>query len=93
MEVHTAYQDFSIQTPVSIAIRTVHDNPKLFPEPEKFIPERWIETEDLDHWLVVFGKGSRSCIGLKYAISFILSFHNVVLDPPLFSLNPSYTHR
>ncbi|KAL9586166.1 MAG: hypothetical protein Q9212_001087 [Teloschistes hypoglaucus] len=54
-------------TPVSIAIRTVHDNPKLFPEPEKFIPERWIETEDLDHWLVVFGKGSRSCIGLNVA--------------------------
>ncbi|KAL8780684.1 MAG: hypothetical protein Q9194_000787 [Teloschistes cf. exilis] len=67
MDGYTAYQTFSVQTPVSIAIRTVHDNPKLFPEPEKFIPERWIETEDLDHWLVVFGKGSRSCIGLNVA--------------------------
>ncbi|KAL2786798.1 cytochrome P450 [Aspergillus keveii] len=52
---------------VSISIRSVHDNPDIFPEPEKFIPERWLESEDLDHWLVVFGKGSRSCIGLNVA--------------------------
>ncbi|KAL8867965.1 MAG: hypothetical protein Q9174_005310, partial [Haloplaca sp. 1 TL-2023] len=51
-------------TPVSIAIRTVHDNPDLFPDPASFSPERWLENPDLDHWLVVFGKGSRSCIGL-----------------------------
>jgi len=54
-----------MQTPVSIAIRTVHDNPEIFPEPASFVPERWLERSDLDHWLVVFGKGSRACIGLK----------------------------
>lgn len=48
-----------------MAIRTIHDNPELFPSPDQFIPERWLENDDLDHWLVVFGKGSRSCIGLK----------------------------
>ncbi|KAL8964925.1 MAG: hypothetical protein Q9183_004138 [Haloplaca sp. 2 TL-2023] len=55
------------QTPVSIAIRTVHDNPDLFPDPASFSPERWLGNQDLDHWLVVFGKGSRSCIGLNVA--------------------------
>ncbi|KAK8080611.1 trichodiene oxygenase [Apiospora hydei] len=54
-------------TSVSTAIRAVHDNPDLFPDPEQFIPERWLENDGLDHWLVVFGKGSRSCIGLNIA--------------------------
>ncbi|RYP76854.1 hypothetical protein DL769_003540 [Monosporascus sp. CRB-8-3] len=54
-------------TSVSIAIRTVHDNPDLFPEPASFIPERWLAPEASDHWLVVFGKGPRSCIGLNVA--------------------------
>jgi len=50
---------------VSMAIRSVHDNPDLFPHPDEFMPERWLDNEKLDHWLVVFGKGSRACIGLK----------------------------
>ncbi|KAI9035562.1 cytochrome P450 [Aspergillus affinis] len=54
-------------TSVSVAIRTVHDNPDIFPDPARFIPERWLEKDDLDHWLMVFGKGSRSCIGLTVA--------------------------
>ncbi|KGO75955.1 Cytochrome P450, E-class, group I [Penicillium italicum] len=54
-------------TSVSIAIRTIHDNPHIFPDPASFIPERWLQNDSLDHWLVVFGKGSRSCIGLTVA--------------------------
>ncbi|TGJ83733.1 hypothetical protein E0Z10_g5027 [Xylaria hypoxylon] len=52
---------------VSTAIRSIHDNPDLFPNPEEFMPERWLENDNLDHWLVVFGKGSRACIGLNVA--------------------------
>lgn len=51
----------------------VHDNPDIFPEPGSFNPERWLEHADLDHWLVVFGKGPRSCIGLKYEDPMLLS--------------------
>lgn len=54
-------------TSVSIAIRAIHDNPHIFPDPASFIPERWLQNDSLDHWLVVFGKGSRSCIGLTVA--------------------------
>lgn len=52
-------------TSVSMALRTIHDNEDIFPNADQFLPERWLDNEDLDHWLVVFGKGSRACIGLK----------------------------
>jgi hypothetical protein len=77
---HIVLMGCRLQSSVSISIRSVHDNPDIFPEPEKFIPERWLESEDIDHWLVVFGKGSRSCIGLKY----------VFLLVPLFCASTSF---
>jgi cytochrome P450 len=47
----------------------VHKNPDIFPEPEKFDPERWLRAAEkgqpLTRYLVAFGKGTRSCIGVK----------------------------
>jgi cytochrome P450 len=50
-----------------MSVRMVHDNESIFPDPEKFIPERWLgpEAKDADKWLVVFSKGPRQCIGMK----------------------------
>ncbi|KAL8794608.1 MAG: hypothetical protein Q9195_002804 [Heterodermia aff. obscurata] len=52
-----------------MSARVVHDNHALFPEPEKFIPERWTgpNVKDVDKWLVTFSKGSRACIGINLA--------------------------
>lgn len=54
-------------TIVSISHRTIHDNPTLFPEPEKFIPERWLgeKGKELEKWHVSFSKGPRHCIGMN----------------------------
>ncbi|KAK7049988.1 hypothetical protein VNI00_005419 [Paramarasmius palmivorus] len=54
-------------TVVSIGNTFVHMNPDIFPEPERFYPERWLEDKDhsLDRYLVALGKGPRSCIGIK----------------------------
>ncbi|KAI8243935.1 hypothetical protein K4K48_012044 [Colletotrichum sp. SAR 10_66] len=54
---------------VSQAIRTIHDNPDIFPEPERFIPERWLGENgwELEKWFVPFSKGTRACIGLNVA--------------------------
>lgn len=46
---------------------TQHD-PSIFPEPESFIPERWLEASDdqlrkMDQAFFAFGAGSRTCIG------------------------------
>ena len=45
----------------------VHTNKDIFPEPDEFKPERWLDpgASSLDNWLVSFGKGPRSCIGTK----------------------------
>ncbi|KAK7019700.1 hypothetical protein VNI00_018000 [Paramarasmius palmivorus] len=58
-------------TVVSIGNTFVHMNPDIFPEPERFYPERWLEDKDhsLDRYLVALGKGPRSCIGINLAWS------------------------
>ena len=53
---------------------------KIFPDPEEFKPERWLEAQDvnnrLDRYLVCFSKGSRSCLGIKYIHSSPSTLHN-----------------
>ena len=47
----------------------VHTDPTIFPSPETFRPERWMEATDkgerLNRYLVPFTKGPRICLGLK----------------------------
>lgn len=56
----------------------VHLDAEVFPEPYAFKPERWLETysgtESLDHWLVAFSKGPRSCLGMKYVAEVVLLY-------------------
>ncbi|SMQ52984.1 unnamed protein product [Zymoseptoria tritici ST99CH_3D7] len=43
-----------------------HDESK-FPQSHEYRPERWLEDEQLSRYLVVFGRGPRSCIGRQLA--------------------------
>ncbi|RAH42386.1 cytochrome P450, partial [Aspergillus brunneoviolaceus CBS 621.78] len=60
-------------TPVSTATYFMNMNPFIFPDPEKFDPQRWItaaETgERLDRYMVSFTKGSRNCSGMHLALA------------------------
>lgn len=40
-------------------------DPKVFPSPYEFRPERWFPEsgKDLDHWVLAFSKGRTDCIG------------------------------
>ena len=68
-----AYNDWVIppRTPVSMTLVDVNDDEDIFPKPREFRPERWLnspKTKDgssLDRYFVGFGKGSRSCLGIK----------------------------
>jgi C-22 sterol desaturase len=49
---------------------SLHD-PEIYPEPEKFNPERWLDSKgsaksNAQNYLV-FGSGPHKCIGLEYA--------------------------
>jgi cytochrome P450 len=64
------YKGYAIPpgTPVSQTCYFVLMNPTIFPGPETFDPERWLDKEKrLDRYLVSFGKGSRQCLGINLA--------------------------
>ena len=55
-----------------MTIIDVHHDEHIYPNSRSFIPERWLEnpkTENganLNRYFVAFGKGARSCLGIKY---------------------------
>ena len=54
----------------------VHHDPAIFPDPLAFRPERWLEpgaAAKLEQYLLTFGKGSRSCIGINLAYAQLYS--------------------
>ena len=75
------YQGWVIPTGtvISATIVDVHHDESIFPDSHSFIPERWLGNpkapsgKPLDNYLMSFGKGSRSCIGIKYALSHTFS--------------------
>ncbi|KAE8408715.1 cytochrome P450 [Aspergillus pseudonomiae] len=55
-------------TKVGINAWVVHRDPTIFPQPDSFIPERWLDSApeklmEMDKAFFSFGAGSRSCIG------------------------------
>ncbi|OBR13082.1 Benzoate 4-monooxygenase cytochrome p450 [Colletotrichum higginsianum IMI 349063] len=58
-------------TPVGMTSMINHWDKELFPNPDEFIPERWLvdgqPNYKLQKFLLAFGKGSRSCIGENLA--------------------------
>jgi hypothetical protein len=58
-------------TPIGESSRILHHNPKYFPDPFKFNPERWITKDGkrnvlLEKYILSFSMGSRICLGIKY---------------------------
>jgi cytochrome P450 len=54
-------------TIVGMSSWMMHRNPKIFPDPDTFRPERWLDpanTAKLEKSFVAFGRGSRQCIGM-----------------------------
>jgi len=67
------YKNFTIPEGdiISAVTALCHMDPKIYPEPEKFDPERWnddkVETYPLNSF-VAFGAGKHSCMGQKFGM-------------------------
>ena len=60
-------------TIVGVNAWVVHRDPVVFPEPEQFLPERWIESgaeklKEMEASFFAFGAGSRTCIGKNISL-------------------------
>ncbi|KAJ7780769.1 cytochrome P450 [Mycena maculata] len=59
-------------TVVSMSVIFMHLNPDIFPEPERFDPDRWLRASserlsDMNNNLWPFSRGSRMCLGITLA--------------------------
>jgi cytochrome P450 len=58
--------DLPVGTLVSPSPLLVHYSPKIYPEPEKFLPERYLNETKNQPW-IPYGGGPRRCIGMSFA--------------------------
>ncbi|MCJ1243926.1 hypothetical protein MMC30_001123 [Trapelia coarctata] len=67
------YTDIPPHTRVSALPYTLHRNAAVFPEPNAWKPERWLdagkeEKEEMMRWFWAFGSGGRMCVGRHFAV-------------------------
>jgi len=72
------YRDDLIPAGSSVGMSAlfVERDPEIFPDPEAFIPERWLEpgaAAKLERYLLAFGKGPRACVGMHVAYAELYS--------------------
>ena len=68
------YDNLPPSVRVNAQAYSLHRNTNVFPEPEKWIPDRWLRTDDpkkaeeMKRWFWAFGSGGRMCIGSNLAM-------------------------
>ncbi|CAH2265744.1 probable cytochrome P450 4d20 [Pararge aegeria] len=84
-------------TSLIVFYEALYQNPKVFPEPEKYIPERHLESVHTFS-LVPFSAGPRMCIGFRYAwvamkstLSNLLRRYEIIPGGP--GTEPKFAHR
>ncbi|TLD39236.1 MutS 4 [Venturia nashicola] len=97
-DVPLQYKDWTIPAgvPVSMTQMFIMQDADIFPQPKKFIPERWLEPEHrgdgfqdtefpaprvAKKFLVPFSRGSRACLGMNLAYAEIFLTIGTLMRP------------
>lgn len=59
---------FDVGTSLSPCIYLLHHRPDLYPEPDQFRPERFLERQFSRYEYMPFGGGNRRCLGMAFAL-------------------------
>ncbi|KAF3387658.1 Cytochrome P450 monooxygenase mpaDE [Penicillium rolfsii] len=67
-------------TTVGINAWVLHHDPRVFPNPESFVPERWLEStpgklKEMEQSFFAFGAGSRTCVGKNISL---IEMHKII---------------
>ncbi|KAL4975564.1 cytochrome P450 [Aspergillus desertorum] len=67
-------------TTVGINAWALHHDGRVFPDPEAFIPERWLEStpaklKEMEQSFFAFGAGSRTCVGKNISL---IEMHKII---------------
>jgi len=52
---------------IIVSLVQLHENPEVFPDPERFDPQRFIDARPNTFAWVPFGGGTRRCVGAAFA--------------------------
>jgi len=63
--------EFPANTRVIVSAYLINRNPEIYPDPQRFLPERWNGFEPPPHQYAVFGAGGRMCPGFFFAMQMI----------------------
>ncbi|MEB3322372.1 MAG: cytochrome P450 [Synechococcaceae cyanobacterium] len=72
------------ETIVMGSIHLAHRRPSVYPEPERFDPDRFLNRSYSPYEFLPFGGGSRRCIGMAFALyEMKLALHTILEGPAL----------
>ena len=70
-------------------ITLMHSSPEFFPDPERFIPERFLDGQSDTYAWIPFGGGRRRCIGAAFAtLEMRVALRTILAESELYAPDP-----